>query len=153
MWQGKWDDARLLWICKTNTLFISMQKETKISLESVYKSFGNNHVLDGISLGVTNGSSLVIIGPSGAGKTVLIKTIVGLFSPDRGNILIDGMKTANISAKERYRIMEKCGFLFQNGGLLDSLTVQENITFFAEKIFDLSANDKKDLAARKLADV
>lgn len=122
-----------------------------IKLESVKKSFDNNQVLNGISLNIKKSNSLVIIGPSGGGKTVLLKTIIGLFNPDEGNVLIDGAKTNNLSIQARFKIMNKCGFLFQNGGLFDSLTVKDNITFFAEKVFNLSKIGKEELALNKLA--
>jgi phospholipid/cholesterol/gamma-HCH transport system ATP-binding protein len=132
---------------------VGMKQETQIGIKSIHKSFGSNHVLNGISLDIKKGSSLVIIGPSGAGKTVLLKTIIGLLNPDRGSILIDGAETTNISNKQRFNIMQKCGFLFQNGGLFDSLTIEENIIFFAARAFDLSKWDKRELATKKLAAV
>lgn len=130
-----------------------MEEKIKINIKSLYKSFDNNKVLDGISLSIAKGSSLVIIGPSGAGKSVLIKAIVGLLKPDSGSVLIDEAETTNISLRQRFSIMEKCGFLFQNGGLFDSLTVEENITFFAKKKYNLSKKDSEELAANKLASV
>lgn len=130
-----------------------MEEKIKIIIKSLYKSFDNNMVLNGVSLSIAKGSSLVIIGPSGAGKSVLIKTIIGLFKPDSGSVLIDEVETTNIPLGQRFNIMEKCGFLFQNGGLFDSLTVEENITFFAEKKYNLSKKDREELAANKLASV
>jgi len=125
----------------------------KIKIQKVNKFFDNNKVLNGICLNITKGKSLVIIGPSGSGKTVLLKTIVGLLTPDNGNIVIDGMKINNLSTDERFKVMNKCGFLFQNGGLFDSLTVQDNITFLAEKLYNLSKKEKEELAINKLASV
>lgn len=130
-----------------------MKKEIAIKVQSLQKSFGDNKVLNEISLNIEKGSSLVIIGPSGAGKSVLIKTIIGLIKPDIGNIFIDGIETTNISINQKFEMMKKYGFLFQNGGLFDSLTVQENITFLAEKIYNLSKQDKEALAIKKLASV
>lgn len=130
-----------------------MKKEIAINVQSLQKSFGDNKVLNEISLSIEKGSSLVIIGPSGAGKSVLIKTIIGLIQPDSGNIFIDGIETTNISINQKFEMMKKYGFLFQNGGLFDSLTVQENITFLAEKIYNLSKQDKEALAIEKLASV
>ncbi len=127
--------------------------EIKIKIRSLYKSFGSHKVLDGINLDIKENSSIVILGGSGTGKSVLIKTIIGLIQPDIGNIAIDGIETVNISNKARFKIMETMGFLFQGGALFDSLTVQDNITFFAEKLHNLSAKDKQELATSKLNSV
>jgi phospholipid/cholesterol/gamma-HCH transport system ATP-binding protein len=127
--------------------------ELKIKIRSLSKSFGNNQVLNGIDLDIKRNSSIVILGGSGSGKSVLIKTIIGLIRPDQGNVFIDGVETVNISTKERFRIMKNMGFLFQGGALFDSLTVQDNITFFAEKLNNLSDKDKGELAASKLNSV
>ncbi|XVN42325.1 MAG: ATP-binding cassette domain-containing protein [Candidatus Rickettsia vulgarisii] len=125
----------------------------KIAIRSLFKSFGNHRVLDGIDLDIKQNSSTVILGGSGTGKSVLIKNIVGLMQPDSGNIVIDGVETNNLTTKERFKIMETMGFLFQGGALFDSLTIQDNITFFAEKLYNLSEKDKQELAASKLNDV
>ena len=125
----------------------------KIKIQGLSKSFGNHKVLDGIDLEIKKGDSLVILGGSGSGKSVLIKTIIGLIKPDNGTITIDGILTNNISNKERFKMMQKCGFLFQAGALFDSLTIQDNITFFAEKLSKLSKQDKQELAISKLESV
>ena len=132
---------------------MSKSEKIKIKVRSLHKTFGNHQVLSGIDIDVLQDSSLVIIGGSGTGKSVLIKSIIGLINPDSGSIEFDGKETIGISNKERLKILETCGFLFQGGALFDSLRVQENITFFAEKIEDLSKNDKKELAAQKLESV
>lgn len=132
---------------------MSETTKVKIKVRSLHKAFGNHKVLNGIDIDVLQDSSLVIIGGSGTGKSVLIKSIVGLIAPDSGSIEFDGKETIGISNKERLKILETCGFLFQGGALFDSLSVQENITFFAEKIEDLSKKDKRELAAQKLESV
>ena len=126
---------------------------SKIQIRKLCKSFGKNRVLDGIDLDIKQDSSTVIIGGSGTGKSVLIKAIVGLIQADSGNIIIDGVETTNLSNNDRFKFMETVGFLFQGGALFDSLTVQDNITFFAEKLSKLSPQDKEDLAADKLKSV
>lgn len=126
---------------------------SKIQIRKLYKSFGKNRVLDGIDLDIKQGSSTVIIGGSGTGKSVLIKTIVGLIRADSGNIIIDGVETTSLSHNERFKFMETVGFLFQGGALFDSLTVKDNITFFAEKLQKLSNQDKEELATDKLKSV
>ncbi|MFP3017922.1 MAG: ABC transporter ATP-binding protein [Candidatus Tisiphia sp.] len=127
--------------------------ESKIKIRSLYKSFGNHKVLDGIDLDIKRNSSIVILGGSGTGKSVLIKTIVGLMQADEGSIVIDEVETVNISSKDRFKMMKTMGFLFQGGALFDSLTVQDNITFFTEKLYKLSPKNKEELAASKLHSV
>lgn len=122
----------------------------KIDIKSLYKSFGSNQVLRNVDLAVRKGSALVILGGSGSGKSVLIKTIIGLIKPDSGSIIIDELETTTLSTNDRFKKLEKVGFLFQSGALFDSLTVQENVTFFAEKLYQLSKTDLQELAATKL---
>ncbi|MFU7503064.1 MAG: ABC transporter ATP-binding protein [Candidatus Tisiphia sp.] len=127
--------------------------ESKIKIRSLYKSFGDHKVLDGIDLDIKRNSSIVILGGSGTGKSVLIKTIVGLMQADEGSIVIDEVETVNIPSKDRFKMMKTMGFLFQGGALFDSLTVQDNITFFTEKLYKLSPKNKEELAASKLNSV
>ncbi|RYE05793.1 MAG: ATP-binding cassette domain-containing protein [Rickettsiaceae bacterium] len=130
-----------------------MHNIPKIKVESLYKTFDTHKVLDGVSFEVKENSSLVILGGSGTGKSVLIKSIIGLISPDAGSIQIDGVETVGIHRSQRFKILEKFGFLFQGGALFDSLNIQDNVTFLAEKQIKLSKEEKKDLAIRKLASV
>lgn len=124
-----------------------MEEILKIKISSLYKTFGNHKVLDGIDLDIKNKSSLVILGGSGSGKSILIKTIVGLVQADSGSILINNIETNNISNKERFSLMQTIGFLFQGGALFDSLTVHDNITFYSKK---LEKKEKRELASSKL---
>jgi len=101
----------------------------KIELKDVKKAFGKKIVLDGVNLKVNEGESLVVIGGSGTGKSVLIKCILGIITPDSGSIKIDGVEVTKMSFRERQPIMAKFGMLFQGGALFDSLPVWENITF------------------------
>jgi len=130
-----------------------MTDNIKIKVRNLSKSFGSHKVLDGLDLDVKKDSSLVILGGSGTGKSVLIKAMLGLLSPDEGSIMFDNQETVNISQKDRLKILENCGFLFQGGALFDSLNVSENITFFAQKLYSLNSNEIKDLAIRKLKSV
>ena len=99
----------------------------KISLKGVKKAFGPKVVLDGIDLDIRRGESIVIIGGSGTGKSVLLKSILGILQPDAGTIHIDGEDTTHITGRERERAMAKFGMLFQGAALFDSLPVWENV--------------------------
>jgi len=101
----------------------------KISLRGVHKRFGANVVLDGIDLDVAAGESVVVIGGSGTGKSVLLKCILGLLFPDSGSIRIDGDETAGVRGRARDRINRHIGMLFQGAALFDSLPVWENVGF------------------------
>ncbi|MEZ5692169.1 MAG: ABC transporter ATP-binding protein [Rickettsiales bacterium] len=125
----------------------------KIELSGVYKSFGSKKVLDGIDLTIEKGESLVVIGGSGTGKSVLIKCILGILTPDKGSIKIDGVDTCKLSRKERQEMMKKFGMLFQGGALFDSLPVWENITFSLLQNKSISKKDAKKLAIEKLKSV
>jgi len=101
--------------------------EVKISIRNLHKTFGTKQVLKGVDLDVFKGQSLVVIGGSGTGKSVLIKCIQGLLEPDFGTIKIDGADV--LSEKSKGHISEKMGMLFQGGALFDSLSVWENVAF------------------------
>ena len=101
----------------------------KISLRGVHKSFGAKVVLDGIDLDVKTGTSMVVIGGSGSGKSVLIKCILGLIEPDAGTIEIDGVDILKLDRRARDATRSRIGMLFQNGALFDSLPVWENVAF------------------------
>lgn len=101
----------------------------KIDVTDLRKTFGTKTVLDRVSLRVAPKESLVVIGGSGSGKSVLLKCILGLLHPDAGSVKIDGEDTTRLSTRGREEMMHKFGMLFQGGALFDSLTVWENITF------------------------
>ncbi len=121
-----------------------------ISIKNLHKSFGSHNVLSGVDLEVEKGKSIVILGGSGTGKSVLIKTIIGLLKPTSGKIFVDGKDTSDFSSNDRASMLQKCGFLFQAGALFDSLSVEENITFFAQRLYKLSLHKRKELAEEKL---
>jgi phospholipid/cholesterol/gamma-HCH transport system ATP-binding protein len=101
----------------------------KIAVEGLKKSFGPKRVLDGTAFTLEAGRSLVVIGGSGTGKSVLLKCILGLLRPDAGSIRVDGAETVGASGKKRGALNAKFGMLFQGGALFDSLTVWENVAF------------------------
>lgn len=126
---------------------------TKISIKNLVKNFGQKEVLSGINLEVKKGESLVILGGSGSGKSVLIKLIASLINPTSGSIKIDDTEVANISSFERDKLMAKFGFLFQGGALFDSLSIWENVAFRLTHAAKLSKNDAKEIALQKLRSV
>lgn len=101
----------------------------KISIRGLSKSFGNKQVLRGIDLDIAEGESLVVIGGSGTGKSVLIKNIIGLMHPDSGSIRVDGVEVTTLGTAEREQVVRKFGMLFQAGALFDSLRIWENVAF------------------------
>ena len=103
--------------------------EAKIKISNLHKAFGKKVVLDGIDLELRKGESLVVIGGSGTGKSVLIKCIQGLLTPDSGSILIDGEESIGADREHQAALHSKMGMLFQGGALFDSLTVWENVAF------------------------
>ncbi len=106
-----------------------MSKEIKIKIRNLCKNFGKKHVLNGIDIDLYKGESLVVIGGSGTGKSVLIKCIQGLLKPDSGSIEIDGIEIVNENPDVIDSMHGKMGMLFQGGALFDSLTVWENVAF------------------------
>ncbi|WP_340108562.1 ABC transporter ATP-binding protein [Pikeienuella sp. HZG-20] len=106
-----------------------MSAPLKIEMKNVAKAFGSNKVLRGVDLGVAKGGSLVIIGGSGTGKSVTIKTIIGLIEPDSGDILLDGVSILGASGSKREALLERFGMLFQGGALFDSMPVWRNVAF------------------------
>jgi phospholipid/cholesterol/gamma-HCH transport system ATP-binding protein len=101
----------------------------KIRIRGLCKSFGSKVVLDGVDLDVMPGTSMVVIGGSGTGKSVLLKCVLGLLEPDEGLIEIDGVNLARLARKEREEMRARIGMLFQNGALFDSLPVWQNVAF------------------------
>jgi len=125
----------------------------KIQLIGVKKRFGPKVVLDGVDLTVEAGSSLVIIGGSGTGKSVTIKSILGILRPDEGTILVDGEDVTHINGRARDKVMRKFGMLFQGGALFDSLPVWENVAFGLIQGRGVPRTKARDIAIQKLAKV
>ena len=101
----------------------------KISVRGLRKSFARNRVLDGVDIDFMAGESVVVIGGSGTGKSVMVKCILGLMRPDEGSVRIDAAETVRLRRKARERFLQKCGVLFQGSALFDSLLVWENVAF------------------------
>ncbi|MDI6801336.1 MAG: ABC transporter ATP-binding protein [Thermodesulfovibrionales bacterium] len=121
-----------------------------IEIINLHKSFGNKHVLRGLNLRIEKGESMVIIGGSGSGKSVLIKHIIGLLKPDKGKVMVDGKDIAQLTEKELYEIRKKFGMLFQGAALFDSMKVWENVGFVLLKERKISEKDAKRIAIEKL---
>jgi phospholipid/cholesterol/gamma-HCH transport system ATP-binding protein len=101
-----------------------------IKLENVCKSFGEKKVLDGVNLTISKGETFLIIGRSGAGKTVLLKNIIGLLRPETGKIFIDNIETTKLNKKDLEKVRYQFGLVFQSSALFDFLTIEENVGFF-----------------------
>ncbi len=104
-----------------------------IQLIDVHKSFGPKRVLDGFTLDVVEGETMVIIGYSGTGKSVAIKHIVGLLEPDRGTVMVDGLEVPALKRRELYDLRARIGYVFQFAALFDSLTIGENVAMGLRK--------------------
>ncbi len=124
--------------------------QAKLVLDNVHKSFGQHHVLDGIDLSVPKGKSLVVIGGSGSGKSVMLKCALGLMQPDSGHVRVDGVDTTEYDTEQRNELMKKFGMLFQGGALFDSLPIWENVAFGLLQNTDISKKDARDVAIDKL---
>lgn len=124
-----------------------MDKKAKnpVVLENIYKRFGSNEVLKGVSLEIQKGKVTVIIGKSGEGKSVLLKHIIGLLEPDKGNIYFDGMLLKNMTRKELKTFRKRISYMFQGNALFDSMTVFENI---ALPLYE--NNEKKDIIEKSV---
>ena len=100
-----------------------------IEVRDLKKSFGTHEILDGVSFCIEKGESVVIIGRSGGGKSVLLKHLIGLLKPESGQVLIDGENIVSMNEREILRVRSKFGMLFQGAALFDSMTVAENVAF------------------------
>ena len=127
--------------------------EDHIVLEGVTKSFGSKHVLNGINIAVPKGHSLVVIGGSGTGKSVMLKCVLGLLHPDRGSIRIGGENIVGLKGKARDACLSRFGMLFQGGALFDSLPVWENVAFGLIQGRNMARTEAKDIAVEKLGQV
>jgi phospholipid/cholesterol/gamma-HCH transport system ATP-binding protein len=125
----------------------------KISIRGLTKSFGPKHVLNGVDLDVFERESLVVIGGSGTGKSVMLKCVLGLLEPDSGSIKVDGEEIVGMKSADRERVLRKFGMLFQGAALFDSLKVWENVAFGLIQGRHMARREAKEIAIRKLANV
>jgi phospholipid/cholesterol/gamma-HCH transport system ATP-binding protein len=125
----------------------------KVELRGVKKRFGPKVVLDGVDLKIDHGQSLVVIGGSGTGKSVMIKCVLGILWPDAGQIFVDGAEVTRLRGRARDRVLSKFGMLFQGSALFDSLPVWENVAFGLIQGRGMDRKRAKDVAIEKLAKV
>ena len=118
-------------------------REVVISISKLYKSFDENHVLQGIDLELCRGENLVVLGRSGTGKSVLIKIIVGLLKQDKGTVKVFGKEVDKLDKKELTELRLRIGFLFQHSALYDSMTIRENLEFPLVK-------NKRDISRKEI---
>ncbi len=123
---------------------------SKLRVVNLYKSFGEKQVLKGCDLEVQEGESMVVIGGSGSGKTVLIKCIIGLIQPDEGKIYVDGSEITSLSERELNEVRKKFGMLFQGGALFDSLKIWENVGFGLRQHTQRSEEEIRKISSEKL---
>lgn len=131
-----------------------LQVEQVLVIHNLYKSFGNNHVLVDFNLELIKGESVVVLGKSGSGKSVLIKCIIGLLKPDRGSIEMFGKNIPGMDDEELDKVRAKVGFLFQSNALYDSMTVRENLEFPLRRHWiQVSQDEVKAMVMEALEDV
>jgi phospholipid/cholesterol/gamma-HCH transport system ATP-binding protein len=125
----------------------------KVELRGVKKRFGSKVVLDGLDLTLGRGESVVVIGGSGTGKSVMIKCVLGILSPDAGQIFVDGKEVTRLRGRAREAVLRQFGMLFQGAALFDSLPVWENVAFGLIQGHGVPRRKAKDIAIEKLGKV
>ena len=125
--------------------------ETFVRFEDVHKSFGEKKVLSGISFDVHRGETMVVLGGSGSGKSVLIRHIIGLHRPDRGHVFVDGEDIVDYDEEELIPVRQKVAMLFQGGALFDSMNVLENVAYGLREHTDLVDDRIREIVRDKLA--
>lgn len=124
-----------------------------IRIVDLHKSFGSNSVLQGVYLEIEKGETMVVIGQSGSGKSVLIKHLIRLLKPDRGEIFVDEVEITRLEDEELHRVTRKFGMLFQGSALFDSMTVAQNVGFGLERYTEYNPEQIKELVAESLSKV
>jgi phospholipid/cholesterol/gamma-HCH transport system ATP-binding protein len=127
--------------------------DSKIKIVNLHKSFNKKKILTGVNLDIYKNETFVIIGGSGTGKSVLVKHIVGLLKPDKGDIIVDGESIVNMSKKEIIKFVRKFGYVFQGAALFDSMNIEKNIRFGLERFYDYSEERMKNIVKEVLYQV
>ncbi|NKI28144.1 ATP-binding cassette domain-containing protein [Arenibacter sp. 6A1] len=115
-----------------------------IKVDDIHKSFGEAHILKGVSTQFEKGKTNLIIGQSGSGKTVFLKCLLGLFSPDKGNIIYNGKIYRNLTGDQQRNLRQEIGMVFQGSALFDSMTVEENVMFPLDMFTKQSKSEMQD---------
>ena len=121
-----------------------------IEVRQLKKSFGAHRVLDGVNFSIEKGESVVIIGASGGGKSILLKHLIALLVPDEGDVLIDGESLSNKNERELLKVRRRFGMLFQSAALFDSMTVEENVGFLLRREEKMKETEIKERVAEVL---
>ena len=124
-----------------------------IEVKNLFKSYGGKGVLSDISLSVSHGQSIAIVGKSGAGKSVLLRCLIGLVKPDNGTIYVDNKLINTMNFSQLQKIRSSIGMVFQFGALFDSMTVRENISLALQKLTNLNENEIEERVQNSLEDV
>jgi len=122
-----------------------------VVFKDVHKAFGNKKVLDGITFDIRQGETMVVLGGSGSGKSVLIRHIIGLHRPDRGHVLVDGDDIVDYDEEELIPVRKKVAMLFQGGALFDSMNVLDNVAYGLREHTDLPEEEIREAVRRKLS--
>lgn len=132
---------------------MNTQPDAVILMQDLHKAFGKQKVLDGLNLEIPRGKVTVIIGRSGEGKSVLLKTMIGLLPPDDGKVMVEGMELFALSSQDQNEVRKRFGMLFQNAALFDSMNVFDNVAFPMREHTELSEDEIQDKVLDKLAKV
>jgi phospholipid/cholesterol/gamma-HCH transport system ATP-binding protein len=132
---------------------VKSKAEVPVIVQDLHKAFGDRTVLNGINLRVKRGETVAVLGRSGTGKSVLLKLIIGLQSPDSGSIRIAGQEITGLDVNQLNEVRKKMGFLFQQAALYDSLTVEDNVVFPLTRHTRMSGDERKQRARELLASV
>lgn len=127
-----------------------MDDEPVIRFEDVYKRFGTQQVLAGLSFDVSRGKTLAIMGPSGSGKSVSLRNIIGLIQPDSGRVVVDGLVVGDLKPKQLAELRQRMGYVFQEGALINWLSVGENVALPLRENSDLSDEEIRERVQHKL---
>ena len=127
-----------------------MDKQPVIDVVELRKNFGGNEVLKGVNLKIYKGETVVVLGRSGCGKSVLLRHMIGLMKPDSGKILVDGVDVTKLNDEDLYEMRKKFGMLFQGAALFDSMSVWENVGLGLMEHTDLSMDEIRKIVCRKL---
>jgi phospholipid/cholesterol/gamma-HCH transport system ATP-binding protein len=119
----------------------------------LHKAFGTHRVLNGVSFGIPNGTIAIILGPSGTGKSVLIKHLIGLLKPDAGDVLVGGQSVPRMRKPQLYELRRRLGILFQDGALFGSMSVFDNVAFPLRQHTDFGEERIREIVMRRLEEV